>query len=111
MESNAQNQQQALYEAFGVDPETARLIEKNETLLFRISPNRYVKKCGTIIAGEEAQCLKLEIYNGSRLAKSFQVYEPPNTEVSNIAHDLFAKIATTHLVDTVPSTVQQYGKK
>lgn len=33
-----------LLQVFGVDPDQVRLQEKTEVLLYRITPNRYVKK-------------------------------------------------------------------
>lgn len=98
-----------LLQVFGVDPDQVRLQEKTEVLLYRITPNRYVKKTGSLFVGDEKQCVKLEIYNGNRLSKSFQVFEAANSEVSQIAHDLFAKVCTSHLTDIQPATVNQYG--
>lgn len=106
MDSN----QQDLYAVFGVDPETARLMEKTEVLVFRISPSRYVKKTGSCTIPEDANCLKLEIYTGNRLTKSFTVYEPSTSEIVQMAHQMFGKVATSHLLDTVPSSVTQYKK-
>lgn len=101
---------QQLLAAFGVESLDARLQEKNETLLFRLNPNKYIKKTGTVVVPDDKHCIKLDIYSGQRLAKSFCVYESPTSEIYLQAQDLFAKVATSHLTETIPATVNQYKR-
>lgn len=105
------NSEASLFQAFGVDPTVAKLQERNEVLLLRLSPSRYIKKAGSTFCSDSKHLIKLEIYNGNRLNKSFQVYESNDSEIAQISNDLFAKVCATHLTETVAATVNQYGSR
>lgn len=104
------NNSKEIFAAFGINPEEIKVQEKNEVLVFRLNPNRYIKKSGTVWATDNKSCIKLEIYNGHRLSKSFSVYEDSASDVYQQAQELYTKVATSHLMDVVPATVNQYKR-
>lgn len=101
----------ALFEAFNIKPEEISAREFQEHLLLRLSPQKYLKKSGSIWSEDGRQLMKLELSLNGRVNKVFSVYEQPSGEAYKLAERLYELVVTTHLRENDPTTVNQYTRR
>jgi len=103
---------ESLLQKFGVTAEETQLIERQESVILRIAPTRYIRKQSSrfVDTSGPVQLAKLELSLGGRISKAFQLYIDTNSEIYKELEAIYAKAVDQHLVDVPVVNINQYKR-